>query len=73
MPDLKDVLKSKEAAALATDTARLEKLRDAPEPRKRFPLLTASAGGEVEPAATPAAAAAYFSAFVTKAYASFGR
>lgn len=55
MPDFQDVLKSKEAAALAKDTARLEKLRDAPETQKLFQLLNASAGGELEQAATRAA------------------
>lgn len=55
MPDLQDVLKSKEAAALAKDTAKLEKLRDAPETQRLFQLLNKSAGGELEQAANRAA------------------
>jgi len=55
MPDLQDVLKSKEAAELAKDTARLEKLRDAPETQRLFQLLNKSAGGDLEQAANRAA------------------
>lgn len=55
MNDFQDMLKSKEAAALTRDTARLEKLRDAPETQRLFQLLNKSAGGNLEQAANRAA------------------
>lgn len=55
MPDFQDLLKSKEAAALSRDTAKLEKLRDAPETQRLFDLLSKSAGGNLEQAANRAA------------------
>jgi len=55
MPDFQDMLKSKEAAALAQDKAKMEKLRDAPETQRLFQLLNRSAGGELEQAANRAA------------------
>jgi len=55
MPDFQDMLKSKEAAAFAKDTAKLEKLRDAPETQRLFQLLNKSAGGDLEQAANRAA------------------
>ncbi len=55
MPDLQDILNSKEAEALTRDTARLEKLRDAPETRRLFQLLGQNAGGDLEQAVSRAA------------------
>lgn len=55
MPDFQDMLKSKEAARFAQDTAKLEKLRDAPETQRLFQLLSQSAGGNLEQAANRAA------------------
>lgn len=55
MPDFQDMLKSKEAAALAKDEEKLNKLRDAPGTQRLFQLLNQSAGGDLESAANRAA------------------
>ena len=54
MPNLDEVLKGKEANRLLSDTKKLEQLRDAPETRRIFDLLSQSAGN-LEAAADRAA------------------
>ena len=54
MPNLDELLKGKEAGRLLGDTKKLERLRDAPETRKIFDLLSQSAG-DLEAAADKAA------------------
>lgn len=55
MPNFDEIMKSKQAAGLLGDTAKLEKLRDAPETQKIFDLLNRSTGGDLEGAAEKAA------------------
>lgn len=55
MPNLDEVLKSKQAAGLLRDPGRLEKLRDAPETQQIFSMLSRSTGGSLESAAEKAA------------------
>lgn len=54
MPNFDELLKGKEAANLMKDTAKLEKLRDAPETQKIFSMLRQSTG-DLEGAAQRAA------------------
>ena len=54
MPNFDELLKGKEAAGLLSDTKKLERLRDAPEPQKIFSMLSQSAG-DLEAAADRAA------------------
>lgn len=54
MPNFDELLKGKEAAGLVKDPRRLEKLRDAPETRRIFDLLSQSTG-DLESAAQRAA------------------
>lgn len=54
MPNFDELLKGKEAAGLIKDPGRLEKLRDAPETRRIFDLLSQSTG-DLESAAQRAA------------------
>ena len=54
MPNFDELLKGKEAASLLSDTKKLERLRDAPETRKVFSMLSQSAG-DLEAAADRAA------------------
>lgn len=55
MPNFDELLKDKQAAGLLKNTAKLEHLRDAPETRRVFDLLSRSAGGDLEQAAQRAA------------------
>lgn len=54
MPNFEEVLKGTQAAELMGDTARLEKLRDAPETQKIFSMLSRTTG-DLESAAARAA------------------
>ena len=54
MPNFEGILKGKQAAELMGDTAKLQKLRDAPETQKIFDLLSQSTG-DLESAAQRAA------------------
>ena len=54
MPNFEGILKGKQAAELMGDTAKLQKLRDAPETQKVFSMLSQSAG-DLEAAAQRAA------------------
>ncbi len=54
MPNFDELLKGKEAAGLMKDPGRLEKLRDAPETRRIFSMLSKSTG-DLESAAQRAA------------------
>ena len=54
MPNFDELLKGKEAAGLMKDPGKLEKLRDAPETRRIFDLLSRSTG-DLEGAAQRAA------------------
>lgn len=54
MPNFDEVLHGKEAMGLMKDPSKLEKLRDAPETRRIFDLLSQSAG-DLESAAQRAA------------------
>ena len=54
MPNFDELLKGKEAASLMKDTAKLEKLRDAPETQRIFSMLSQSTG-DLESAAERAA------------------
>lgn len=54
MPDLQEILKSRQAQDLTRDAARLEQLRDMPEMERVFQLLGQSAGGDLEQAASRA-------------------
>lgn len=54
MPNFDELLKGKEASRLMKDPAKLEQLRDAPETRRVFDLLSQSAG-DLEAAAQKAA------------------
>lgn len=54
MPNFDGILKGKQAAELMGDTAKLQKLRDAPETQKVFSMLSQSAG-DLEAAAQRAA------------------
>ena len=53
MPNFDELLKGKEASRLMKDPAKLEQLRDAPETRRVFDLLSQSAG-DLEAAAQKA-------------------
>ena len=44
MPNFDELLKGKEASRLMKDPAKLEQLRDAPETRRVFDMLSQSAG-----------------------------
>jgi len=55
MPKLDDLLKNKQAAGLLGNSAKLEKLRDAPETQQIFSMLSRSTGGDLEGAAERAA------------------
>lgn len=55
MPNFDELLRGKQAAKLMGDTARLERLRDAPETQKIFAMLSRSTGGKLEEAAGKAA------------------
>ena len=54
MPNFDELIHGKEAAGLMKDPAKLEKLRDAPETRRIFDLLSRSTG-DLEGAAQRAA------------------
>ena len=54
MPNFDEILKGKQAASLIGDTAKLEKLRDAPETQQIFSMLSKSTG-DLEAAADRAA------------------
>ena len=53
MPNFDELLKGKEAAGLMKDPGKLEKLRDAPETRRIFDLLSRSAPPSGPPRGTP--------------------
>ena len=54
MPNFEGILKGKQAAELMGDTAKLQKLRDAPETQRIFAMLSQSTG-DLESAAERAA------------------
>ncbi len=55
MPNFQEMLQSEQTSKLLQDQARLERLRDSPETRRLFELLSRSAGGDLEQAANRAA------------------
>ena len=55
MPNFQEMLQSEQTSKLLQDQARLERLRDSPETRQLFELLSRSAGGDLEQAANRAA------------------
>ena len=55
MPNFQEMLQSGQTSKLLQDQARLERLRDSPETRRLFELLSRSAGGDLEQAANRAA------------------
>ena len=55
MPNFQEMLQSEQTSKLLQDQARLERLRDSPETRRLFELLSRSAGGNLEQAANRAA------------------
>ncbi len=55
MPKIDELLNNRQAAGLLRDTDKLEQLRDAPETRKVFSMLSRSTGGDLEGAAERAA------------------
>ncbi len=55
MPNLEEMLRSKQAASLLGDTRKLEQLRSAPETQKLFSMLSQNTGGSLEQAADDAA------------------
>ena len=55
MPNFQDILGSEQAAKLMKNSSKLEQLKDAPETRRLFQLLSSSAGGDLEQAANRAA------------------
>lgn len=50
MPNFKDILKSEQAAQLMGQAGKLEQLKDAPETRRLFQLLSQSSGDLAEAA-----------------------
>ena len=48
MSNLDQILKSRQAADLLKNTEKLEELRDAPETKKLFAMLSKSTGGNLE-------------------------
>lgn len=55
MPNLDDLLRSPQAEKLMGDGGKLEHLKNAPETRQLFSMLSKSAGGNLEQAADNAA------------------
>ena len=55
MPNFQKMLQSEQTSKLLQDQARLERLRNSPETRRLFELLSRSAGGNLEQAANRAA------------------
>ena len=55
MPNFQEMLQSEQTSKLLQNQARLERLRDSPETRRLFELLSRSAGGDLEQAANRAA------------------
>ena len=55
MPNFQKMLQSEQTSKLLQDQDRLERLRDSPETRRLFELLSRSAGGDLEQAANRAA------------------
>ena len=55
MPNFQEMLQSEQTSKLLQDQARLERLRNSPETRRLFELLSRSAGGNLEQAANRAA------------------
>lgn len=54
MPNFQDVLKSEQAEKLMKNTAKLEQIRDSPDTKRLFQLLSENAGGNLEQAANRA-------------------
>lgn len=55
MPNFQDFLGSEQAAKLMKNSSKLEQIKDAPETQRLFQLLSKSAGGDLEQAASRAA------------------